>query len=245
VSSAPPDLTSRVLQHERALVGASIAMMTAGAWWYVAASAGTHSMEMPAMSAPPVPPLILMWFLMMVAMMLPSAAPMMLLYSRVRAIRNGDSAVAQTWVFLLGYLAVWLLFSIVAAVAQRLLAGPAMVVDSRWVKGALLLAAGLYQLSSVKLACIRACRSPAEFLSRHWKPGWDGAIRLGLRHGAFCLGCCWLLMTLLFVGGVMNLLWIAGLTLLVAAERLLRAGEMIRRLSAFALLAWSAVTVVA
>jgi predicted metal-binding membrane protein len=91
---------------------------------------------------------------------------------------------------------------------------------------------------------MRACRSPGEFLSRYWKPGWDGAVGLGLRHGAFCLGCCWLLMALLFVGGVMNLLWIVGLTLLVAAERLLPRGETIRRLSGFALLAWGAVVLV-
>jgi predicted metal-binding membrane protein len=245
VSSAPPDLTTRVLQHERALVGASLAMMAAGAWWYVAAAAGSESLEMPGMSAPGVPPLVLMWFVMMVAMMLPSAAPMMLLYSRVRAIRSADSGISQTWVFLLGYLAVWLLFSVAAALAQSLLTGLAMELDNRWVKGTLLLAAGLYQLSSLKFACMRACRSPGEFLSRYWKPGWGGAVRLGLRHGVFCLGCCWLLMALLFVGGVMNLLWIVGLTLLVAAERLLPRGETIRRLSGFVLLAWGAVVLIA
>jgi predicted metal-binding membrane protein len=220
-------------------------MMAAGAWWYVAAAAGSESLEMPAMSAPGVPPLVLMWFVMMVAMMLPSAAPMMLLYSRVRAIRSADSGISQTWVFLLGYLAVWLLFSVAAALAQSLLTGLAMELDNRWVKGTLLLAAGLYQLSSLKFACMRACRSPGEFLSRYWKPGWGGAVRLGLRHGVFCLGCCWLLMALLFVGGVMNLLWIVGLTLLVAAERLLPRGETIRRLSGFVLLAWGAVVLIA
>jgi predicted metal-binding membrane protein len=246
VSSAPPpDLTTRVLQHQRALTGASVALMAAGAWLYVAASAGSHSLAMPAMSAPGFAPLLAMWFLMMVAMMLPSAAPVVLLYSRVRTIRNADSGIAQTWVFLTGYLAVWLLFSIMAAVSQSLLTGPAMQLDNRWAKAALLLAAGLYQLSSLKFACMRACRSPGEFLSRYWKPGWDGAIRLGLRHGAFCLGCCWLLMALLFVGGVMNLLWIVGLTLLVAAERLLPGGEIIRRVSGFVLLLWGAFVLVA
>jgi predicted metal-binding membrane protein len=113
-----------------------------------------------------------------------------------------------------------------------------MALHSNVAEGALLIAAGVYQLSPVKSACIRQCRSPAQFLTQHWRPGMHGAVRLGISHGAYCLGCCWMLMTLLFVGGIMNVLWIAGLTLLVAAEKLLSRGDLLRLASAIALLLW-------
>src|SRR6185503_4654064 len=149
--------------------------------------------------------LLLMWWLMMAAMMLPSAAPAILLYARVRHIRGRDSDIADTSVFVAGYLAVWLLFSVAAALAQRLATGSSMALDNRLAEGAVLLAAGLYQLSPVKDACLGECRSPAAFISRHWRPGRQGAVLLGFRHGVYCLGCCWMLMALLFVGGIMNL----------------------------------------
>jgi predicted metal-binding membrane protein len=239
--SFAPDVISRILRHERALVAISVAALAALCWWYVATGAAANgSASMAPMSEPRIGALVIMWWLMMIAMMLPSAAPAILLYSRVRDIRGRDSAVAGTWVFLAGYLSVWMLFSVCAAVAQKLLTGPSMALDNRVGQGALLLAAGLYQLSPIKSACLRQCRSPAEFLSRHWRPGWDGAATLGLRHGAYCLGCCWMLMGLLFVGGIMNVLWIAGLTLLVAAEKLLPERQFIRHASAIALLLWGA-----
>jgi len=196
---------------------------------------------MATMRQPPFGALVVMWWLMMVAMMLPSAAPAVLLYSRVREMRNGDPAIAQTWIFLAGYLAVWLLFSIAAAIAQMLLVSPWMGLGSRFSQGAVLLAAGLYQLSPLKSACVRQCRSPAEFISRHWRAGWRGAVRLGLEHGAYCLGCCWMLMALLFVGGVMNLLWVVGLTLIVAVEKLLPSGPQVGRLAGVALAGWGVV----
>jgi predicted metal-binding membrane protein len=105
--------------------------------------------------------------------------------------------------------------------------------------------AGVYQLSPFKSACVSQCRSPAEFLSRYWRPGWDGAVRLGLRHGAYCLGCCWILMALLFVGGVMNLLWVVGLTLIVTAEKLLPRGDWFGRAAGAALIAWGVVRIAA
>jgi predicted metal-binding membrane protein len=239
VSSAP-DLTTRLLRHERAIVLGGVALLALLGWWFIVAGAGLRAGGMAAMREPPLGALILMWWLMMVAMMLPSAAPAMLLYARVREMRSGDSAIAQTWVFLAGYLLVWLLFSIVAASAQQLLTGPSMALQNRAAEGAVLVAAGIYQLSPLKMACLRRCRSPAQFLSRHWRPGRDGAVRLGILHGADCVGCCWMLMALLFVGGVMNLLWVVALTMIVAAEKLLPKGEWIGRAAGAGLLAWGA-----
>lgn len=236
-SSAPrPDLTAKVLRHERALVAVSVATLATLAWWYLLARAAMTGMA--AMRPPPLSALVVMWSLMMVAMMLPSAAPAVLLYSRVRETRSSDHAVAQTWVFLSGYLAIWLLFSIAAAGAQMSLTGPSMALDSGAARGAVLIAAGVYQLSPLKSACVRQCRSPAEFLTRHWRPGWPGAVQLGVRHGIYCLGCCWMLMALLFVGGVMNLLWVVALTLLVATEKLVRGGPLVGRAVGVALIGW-------
>jgi predicted metal-binding membrane protein len=113
---------------------------------------------------------------------------------------------------------------------------------SRWLSGGVLIAAGLYQLSPAKNACLSHCRSPADFLSRHYRPGWAGAWRLGLIHGAYCVGCCWVLMALLFVGGVMNLAWIAVLMLIVAAEKHLPLGPTIALIGGLTLLVWGAVT---
>jgi predicted metal-binding membrane protein len=195
---------------------------------------------MEAMRAPPVGALIVMWWLMMVAMMLPSAVPAILLYARLKQ-RNEGRAIGATWIFLGGYLAMWLLFSIAAAVAQSLLAGPSMALDSRVAQATVLIAAGLYQLSPLKSACVSQCRSPAEFLSRHWRPGPAGTLRLGVIHGAYCLGCCWMLMALLFVGGVMNLLWVIGLTIIVATEKLAPGGPLLGRAGGAALIAWGVI----
>ena len=244
-SSTPPDLTSHILKHERLVVASGIVLLVALSWWFLATGAGLGDhggdhMAMPGMAAPPLTALIVMWFLMMVAMMLPSAAPAILLYARVRSIRSRDGEVAATWIFLLGYLAVWLGFSVVAAIAQQWLTGPSMAVADTALPGALLIAAGLYQLSPIKSACLRQCRSPAQFISRHWRAGTFGAARLGILHGAYCVGCCWLLMALLFVGGVMNFAWIAVLTLLVGAEKLLPVGQWVARLTGIGLIVWGA-----
>lgn len=237
--SSAPDLTSRVLRHERLIVAGGVALLAALGWWFIARGAGMdHGAGMGAPIAPPLAALVVMWWLMMAAMMLPSAAPAILLYARVREQRNASGAIAQSWVFLAGYLGIWLLFSVVAASAQMLLLGPSMAVRGGIVEGAVLLAAGLYQLSPLKSACLRQCRSPAAFLSRRWRPGWTGAARLGAEHGAYCVGCCWLLMALLFVGGVMNLLWIVALTVIVAVEKLVPGGQLFGRVAGVALAAW-------
>jgi predicted metal-binding membrane protein len=225
------------MRHERLLVAGGVALLVLLSWWYVVGRAGVDT-GMAGMGSPPFAALVVMWSLMMLAMMLPSVAPAVLLYARVREIRSRDADIAQTWVFLSGYATVWLLFSIVAAAAQQLLTGPSMALDNRLADGVMLLVAGLYQVSPLKSACVRQCRSPAQFISRHWQPGWDGAIWLGMRHGAYCVGCCWLLMALLFVGGIMNLLWIAGLTLLVAIEKLAPRGALFGRAVGLGLIVW-------
>jgi len=187
-----------------------------------------------------------MWAVMMVAMMLPSASPMVLLYARV--IRQAESqgkashASASVAALACGYLTLWILFSAFAVALQfgleRVGALSAMM-SSRSVllSGMLLVAAGLYQLTPLKAACLRHCRGPAAVIAAQWRPGVAGAWRMGLSHGAYCVGCCAALMLLLFVGGAMNLVWIAGLTLLVAIEKLAPFGPLTARVVAVALIA--------
>jgi predicted metal-binding membrane protein len=189
------------------------------------------------------PVIATMWAAMMVAMMLPSAAPAILLYARTHRHSLGADPPPPTAAFLVGYLACWTGVALIAAALQ--LAIGRMEIGSRGGAAGLLIAAGLYQLSPLKDACLTRCRSPAQFLSRHYRPGALGAFRLGLLHGSYCTGCCWLLMALLFVGGVMNLAWIAALTLLVAAEKLLPGGEWIARIAGIALIGWGAYLIAA
>ena len=241
----PPDRTSRILRHERLIAACGIAILIALSWGFLIAGAGMDSsMDMAAMQ-PPFGAMVLMWWLMMVAMMLPSAAPAILLYGRVRWMRGEDPAVAPTWIFMSAYLGIWLLFSLVAALAQLLFAGPAIAIRDPDVASGLLILAGLYQLSPLKGACLRQCRSPAQFISRHWTPGVSGALRLGMLHGAYCVGCCWILMALLFVGGVMNFVWIAALTALVGIEKLAPGGRIFGLVAGAALIAWGAARIAA
>lgn len=235
--SSAPDLTSRVLGHQRLIVAAGVALLAALAWWFVVDGAGVAG-PMSMAEPPPFPALVLMWWVMMVAMMLPSATPAILLYARVREMRNGDARISETWVFLAGYAAVWLLFSLAAAGLQYLVTGASMALDDPLAEAVVLIAAGLYQLSPLKSACLGQCRAPVQFISRHWRPGAAGAVRLGVLHGAYCVGCCWMLMALLFVGGVMNLWWVVALTLLVAIEKLVNGGQWLARATGVALIAW-------
>lgn len=232
MASSAADLTARLLRYERALVACTAILLAAFGWAFLLRGMAMRS------TPPPLTALIAMWWLMMLAMMLPSAIPAILLYSRVRQVRDADAAIAQTWLFLAGYLAVWLLFSVAAAVIQSQVARESMALESRAAQTAVILLAGLYQLSPFKSACIGQCRSPGQFISRHWRPGPVGAVRLGVIHGAYCVGCCWMLMALLFVGGVMNLLWVIGLTILVAVEKLLPAELLLPKISGIALLLW-------
>jgi predicted metal-binding membrane protein len=196
---------------------------------------------------------VAMWQTMMVAMMAPSAAPTVLLYARVHRHAQGQGraeGLAPTAAFLAGYLLVWLGFSAAAAGLQwgleraGLVSAGMLASQSRWLSAGILIGAGLYQLSPLQRVCLNHCRSPAAFLSRHWRPGAVGAVRLGAVHGAYCVGCCWLLMALLFVGGVMNLAWIGALTLLVMAEKVFPGGRRVAMAGAAVLLAWGAATLV-
>ena len=166
-----------------------------------------------------------MWTVMMAGMMLPSASPMLLLYGVVARRSAQPAAARHVYALASGYLMVWIAFSLGATVLQRLLArlllvSPMMEATSVAAGAALLCLAGVYQLTPIKRTCLRTCRSPLGFLMSRWRTGSSGAFRMGLEHGAFCVGCCWALMLLLFVGGVMNVTVIAALTALVAFERL-------------------------
>jgi len=203
---------------------------------------------MPAMRAPSWTPhyaaaMLAMWWIMMLAMMLPSATPMILQYTAIERLRDGPSiSPVAPYVFAVGYGLVWGAFSLAAVLLQwRLgeaqLLTPMMLTHTRLLAAVLLVGAGLWQLSPQKSHCLNLCRSPATFLVRHWR---QGPLRMGLAHGAFCLGCCWALMLLLFYGGVMNLYWIAGLSALVLMEKLAPAGPWLARAAGFGLIAWGA-----
>jgi len=187
-----------------------------------------------------------MWWIMMVAMMLPSAAPTILLFASInrRQRETGHPRVA-TSMFVIGYLTAWAGFSLAAMIVQwgferTGILSPMLVGTNVIFGGVLLLAAGVYQLTPIKHACLRHCRSPLTFLSTHWRRGARGALHMGLVHGAFCVGCCWFLMGLLFFGGVMNLYWIAGLALFVLFEKTVRAGHWLGYATGVALLVWGA-----
>jgi predicted metal-binding membrane protein len=241
------------------LAGAGSGM---SAWQMTVTRLFPHRLAFPAMSGMPMPMAqwnatgvaltVAMWWVMMIAMMTPSAAPAILLYAGVRrhALRSGGAArpLAPSGVFASGYLLVWLLFAVLATALQwgfiraGLLSAEMMTSQSRWLSAALLFVAGVYQLSPFKNTCLALCRAPAAFFARH---AHAGALRLGMLHGAWCVGCCGLLMALLFVGGVMNVVWIAALAVLVLAEKLLPGGPVTGRVAGALLILWSAVTLFA
>ena len=181
------------------------------------------------------------WTLMMAAMMLPALAPLTSTYLRsIRAVRSSRVRALRTTALVGGYLLTWIGFGVVAyaaAALSALLAENAADI-APWVGAGVLVAAGAYQLTPLKDRCLIHCRSPLEWIPRHMRPGRFGAFRMGVEHGTYCVGCCWALMLLLFVGGVMNLLWVAGLTLLVAAEKLLPRGTLIAHVAGVAMIGW-------
>ncbi|MBN3831373.1 DUF2182 domain-containing protein [Burkholderia sp. Ac-20344] len=255
------------LARERVITLLGIASLVGLCWFYLWTGAGTgmSALEMTTVALfphrltdamggmdPSLPTVIVMWWVMMIAMMTPSAAPLVMLYRRVLRQRGVDGAgSAFTSLSLLaGYLAAWLAFSIGAALLQAMLQ-PAGLISAMmlWSKSAVLSAivlalAGLYQFSPLKRACLRQCRAPAGFLVAHWRPGVAGSFLLGARHGMVCVGCCWLLMALLFVGGVMNVVWIAALSFFVFAEKILPGGERVGRVLGVLLIAWAGVTLI-
>ena len=238
-----------LLRRDRLIVAVGLAAVAALAWVYLVTGAGIDAnmadmpMDMPMPWSPSYAALVfVMWWLMMIAMMVPSAAPAVLLFATIR--RKQEASVrpsVEAWIFLGGYLLMWAAFSLVAALAQwglerAGLLSMAMASTSATLGGVILLAAGLYQFTPIKNVCLRYCQSPVLFLSQHWRPGTVGAFRMGLRHGSYCVGCCWFLMALLFVSGVMNLVWIAVVAFYVASEKLLPLGHRLSRAAGVALI---------
>jgi predicted metal-binding membrane protein len=244
-------------------ISASLVGIVAVAWWYLLSLSSemgsplAHGMPvgdattavdvMPGMSVPVwnfayFAAMFLMWAVMMVGMMLPSVAPTVLIYSLVakQAAKKG-SPVAPTGAFVSGYLAVWIGFSLVATTGQYLLDRASLLTEmmasnSNVLGGGLLLVAGGWQLAPLKDQCLQHCRSPFEFISQNWQRGLSGAVRMGVKHGIYCLGCCWAIMALLFVGGVMNLLWIAALSIFVLLEKILPGAGNSRRITGTAMI---------
>ena len=244
-----------LLKRDRAIVLASLAAVTVLCWLSLIRMAQTMA-DMPmdmgdavAMTqtthwtAQDFVMMFVMWVVMMIGMMTPTAAPMVLVFARFsRSQKAQGRPNVPTGAFLAGYLSAWTGFSLVATVLQwaldqAALLSPMMVSNSPLLGGVILLAGGVFQLTPLKNACLTHCRSPLDFFMGHWRPGAVGAFRMGLAHGAFCLGCCWLLMGLLFFGGVMNLLWIGTITIFVLLEKVAPHGLAIARVSGFALIA--------
>jgi predicted metal-binding membrane protein len=244
-----------LLLRQRVVIVAALATVAALAWLYLfldaadmtAAMAGMdRTMAMPPRAAIELVLLFAMWWVMMVGMMLPGVAPVILTFATVNRNRQarGEPYVPAA-LFAAGYLLAWGGFSLVATLAQEALERAAllspmdMTTNNRLLGGLLFVAAGLYQFTPIKLACLRACRSPLDFVVNHWRDGPSGALRMGLTHGVHCLGCCWILMLLLFVGGVMNLLWVAVLAIVVLIEKL-TTGPWIGRAGGVLLIAYGA-----
>jgi len=256
--AAFPGGLEAVLRRDRAVVAASLVLVIVLAWFYLwrdAVSMGSMAMpgmaDMPGMArASGVEAFALtfaMWSVMMVGMMLPGAAPTVLLYSTLVR-KNGEQGkvLPGAWIFTGGYLAVWTGFSLFAtvlqvALEQASLLTPGMASASKAMTAGILVAAGLYQWLPVKNACLNKCRNPLQFFIARWRPGTGGAFRMGAENGMYCVGCCWVLMLLLFAAGVMNLLWVALIAGFVFVEKLLPAGRFTARFAGTALVLFGAV----
>jgi predicted metal-binding membrane protein len=241
-------------RRDRAVILLALLGVTGIAWLYLLTigqgMSGMEMDDMPDMAMPMTVPwtstafalTFAMWWVMMLGMMTPSATPMVLTFATLnRSKRARGQNFVPTSIFLLGYLTAWGAFSLAATLAQwafgsAALLSPELAATSPVLGGMLLILAGLYQFTPLKQACLRNCRSPFAFVLNHWRDGWTGALRMGLEHGGYCLGCCWLLMALLFVVGVMNLLWVAGLAVFVFAEKLLPGGLWIGKVAGGAML---------
>ena len=236
-----------VLKRDRLIVLAGLVGIAGLAWVYVGYLAWEmEHMAMPMVMAMPrmqtwsvwdLVLLCIMWVVMMVAMMVPTAASMILIFAKVQRQRRAqERPYVPTGIFVSGYLLVWAGFSVLATLAQwglhsAALLSPMMGSTSPVLGGLLLLAAGLFQWTPLKYACLQHCRSPLSFLMTEWREGHRGALSMGLRHGSYCTGCCWLLMALLFVAGVMNVLWVAILTAFVLIEKVAPRGDMVGRVA--------------
>jgi predicted metal-binding membrane protein len=250
MAAADRTLVERTFLHDRAALAVTIGLLPLVCWaWIVpmardmyGAMAGPSAWMMtPVWDTPHVLLLLAMWIAMMAGMMLPSAAPVLLLYAGAVRHRSGSRAAARAvYGMAAGYLAVWAAFSVGATVLQRvlsslLLLSPMMTLTSGRIGGVVLIAAGIYQMTPLKSQCLSWCGAPIDFLTRRWR-GETTAFRLGVEHGIICVGCCWALMLLLFVGGVMNIAVIFALTAMVLLEKLARLGRQSVRITGAALI---------
>jgi predicted metal-binding membrane protein len=251
-----------LLHHRRAVVSGALAVVIVAAWSYLWRGGGVEMeiMDMGSGRMMAMPPewtlpyallIFVMWVVMMAAMMLPGAAPTVLSVAVLAQARLASSipAPATAMLFAAGYLLVWCGFSLAATFLQwgldeaGLLSGT-MAFGNETLAGAILAFAGLYQWTPLKDTCLRHCRSPAEFLVRHWRQSAPGTVLTGMRHGIFCLGCCWMLMAILFVGGLMNLAWVAVITLLVVLEKTIPWGGQMRVLTGVLFIDWGVFNVI-
>lgn len=248
--SPEPGAPSPAAWRDRAILWSSLAAITLIAWlyllWMPMAPSDLGAFGRAALFRVP-PGLVdtlltfMMWAVMMVAMMLPSAAPMIATYARLVSTRIAASRWRLSAIFAASYLIVWTVFSALATIGQLGLQHLGLVTNALTTvpiaSAILLILAGIYQVSALKRVCLTGCRSPVGFFMTDWREGAGGALRMGLRHGAMCLGCCWLLMLLLFVFGAMNLVWVAALSAFVLLEKLLPGGRLIARGSGIAMIA--------
>lgn len=239
------------LRGQRNLILASLLVLAVAAWallvWQAMADDGEMAMGLTMGMAAPL--FMAMWVAMMVAMMFPASAPMILMFARVHdGKRQRGQPFVPTWVFVAAYLAVWTLSGVVAygaAVGVEELAAQWMWLMDNAARfgGGVLVLAGLYQLSPLKRSCLSKCRTPLDFILGSWRDGYVGSFRMGLEHGAYCLGCCWLLFVILFPLGVMNIGAMVAITLLIFAEKSLPRGGNIAQVAAVALVAYGALVV--
>jgi predicted metal-binding membrane protein len=242
----------RLLQRDRAILGGGLIALAVLAWAYIYGLVGGAWPSLMAMpqrhgwTSGDLALTVLMWAVMMIAMMTPSVTPTILLIATIERRRGEARPAARASIALAGYFTVWAAASVVAALAQwalhdaALLNGPMGRLAPR-LAGIVLIAVGLYQWMPVKAACLRLCRSPVETIADFWQPGARGAFVLGLHHGLYCLGCCWALMAILFVTGIMNLIWVAFLSILVLAEKLLPRGLRLGQIAGLGLIVWGLV----
>jgi len=248
---APAPMTGDRIQR-RILAGGLLALVAASWSYLVYQDWAMRHMDLADMAMPSTGPwstadfvlVFVMWAVMMVAMMLPSALPTLRAYRAVLSARGEEkSPDALVALFAAGYVFTWTIFSAAATFAQSVLhdfafVSPAMRVTSPIIAGALFIAAGAYQWTPLKRACLAGCQLPLQFLLRHWRTGASGAWRMGIIHGAYCAGCCWMLMAMLFVYGMMNLAWIVAIALYVLGEKLLPARKWLPRLAGSLLILW-------
>ena len=252
------ELLSWLIHRRRSVVAGALATMSAAAWAYLlfgprsdmegmGQGGGQMMTLLPEWSLPYAVLIFVMWGAMMVAMMLPTAAPTVLLVTALAWDRTANSNFipALAMLFALGYLLVWFGFSLVATLMQwgldeAGLLSQTMAFGNMMLAGTVLIAAGVYQWTPLKDTCLRHCRSPTDFLIRHWRDGPIGAVQTGVRHGLFCLGCCWMLMALSFVGGLMNLAWVGVIAVLVLLEKTMPWGDWMSRLTGVVFILWGA-----